>query len=232
MPESTSDSSLDVRDLILVPALITLGITLLRLAGELMHGPARLFNSEPGGPGSIVGIIWLAPIFGIYFALKLAAHGQGPTSPGLAVGFALLGVIVVLAFSLVGVRLNVQHNFWGRLLYGWTVFVVAALVTFPGWRTLFRTLVAYAYAARVPVAVVMFFAFWRDWGTHYDAVPSDLPDGLGLMTKYLWLGFIPQLTFWVATTVLAGMLFGSLAAGIAHLGRRKPQIHPAGEKTP
>jgi hypothetical protein len=82
------------------------------------------------------------------------------------------------------------------------------------------------------VAVVMFFAFWRDWGTHYDAVPSDLPDGLGLMTKYLWLGFIPQLTFWVATTVLAGMLFGSLAAGIAHLGRRKPQIHPAGEKTP
>ena len=218
-----STTSLDIKRLILVPALVTLAVTAARLAGELLHGPGRFFNSEPGGPFAIVGIIWLAPIFGIYFALKLAAHGQGPKSLGRAVGFALLGVAVVLAFSFVGARLHLQQHFRGRLLYGWTVFAVAALVTLPGWAALFRTLVAYAYAARVPVAVVMFFAFWRDWGTHYDAVPSDLPDGLGLLAKYLWLGFFPQLIFWVALTILAGMLFGSLAAGVSHFARRKRQ---------
>jgi hypothetical protein len=215
-----STTALDVKRLILVPALVTLAITAARLTGELMHGPRMFFNPDPGGPWAVVGIIWLAPIFGIYFALKLAAHGQGPKSLGRAVAFALLGVAVVFAFSFVGSLLHLQQNFRGRLLYLWMVVAVAALVTLPGWAALFRTLVAYAYAARVPVAVVMFFAFWRDWGTHYDAVPPDLPDGLGLLAKYVWLGFFPQLISWVGLTVLAGMLFGSLAAAIAHLARR------------
>jgi hypothetical protein len=224
MPESTSDSSLDIRGLILVPALITLGITLLRLAGEFLHGPRILFNSDPGGLWAIVGIIWLAPIFGVYFALKLAAHGQEPKSPGRAVGFTLLGVAEVIAFSLLGALFHLQQHFpWG-LLYLCMVVAVAALASLRGWAALFRTLVAYAYAARIPVALVMFFAFWRDWGTHYDAVPPDLPDNLSLLAKCWWLAFFSQLIFWVGLTVLAGMLFGSLAAGIAHLGRRKPQI--------
>jgi hypothetical protein len=232
MPDSTSDSSLDIPGLILVPALITLGITLLRLAGELAHGPRVLFNSDPGGLWAIVGIIWLAPIFGIHFALKLTALGQGPKSLGRALLFTWLGVAVVIAFSLLGALFHLQQHFPGGLLYLCTVVAVAALVTLPGWAALFRTLVAYAYAARVPVAVLMFFAFWRDWGTHYDAVPPDLPDGLSLLAKCWWLAFFSQLVFWVGLTVLAGMLFGSLAAGITHLARRKPQIHQAGEKTP
>ncbi len=57
--------------LILIPALITLGITLLRLAGELMDLPLWLANKNPGGMGALIGISWLPPIFGIYFALKL-----------------------------------------------------------------------------------------------------------------------------------------------------------------
>jgi hypothetical protein len=228
MPESTSDSSLDVPGLILVPALITLGITLLRLAGELMHGPRVLFNSDPGGLWSIVGIIWLAPIFGVYFALKLAAHGEGPKSLGRAVLFILLGVAVVITFSLLGAFFHLQQHFPGGLLYLCTVVAMAALATRPGWAALFRALVAYAYAARVPVAVVMLFAFWRDWGTHYDAVPADLPDNLSLLAKCWWLALFSQMIFWVGLTVLSGMLFGSLAAGIAHLVRRRPQI---GEKT-
>ena len=218
-----STTDLGIKRLILVPALATLAVTAARLAGELMHGPRMFFNSDPGGPWAIVGIVWLAPIFGIYFALKLAAHGQEPKSFRRAAGFALLGVAVVFALSFVGSRLHLQQNFWGWRLYVWTIVAVAALVTLPGWAALFRTLVAYAYAARVAVAVVIFFAFWRDWGTHYDAVPPDLPDGLSLLAKYLWLGFFPQLIFWVGLTVLAGMLFGSLAAGIAHLARGKPQ---------
>jgi hypothetical protein len=58
--------------LVLVPALITLGITLLRLGAEFMDFPDWLANKGPGGPGAIIGISWLPPIFGIYFALKLS----------------------------------------------------------------------------------------------------------------------------------------------------------------
>ena len=219
----SSTTALEIKRLILVPALVTLGVTAARLAGELAHGPRWFFNSDPGGLWAVVGIIWLAPIFGIHFALKLAAHGQAPKSLGRALGFTLLGLAVVFGFSFVGALFHLQQNFRGGLLYLSTVVTVAALVTLPGWAALFRTLVAYAYAARVPVAVVTFFAFWRDWGTHYDAVPPDLPDSLGLLAKYLWLGFFPQLIFWVGLTVLAGMLFGILAAGIAHVARHKVQ---------
>ena len=219
----SSTTGRDIQRLILVPALITLAVTAARLAGELAHGPRRFFNPEAGGSGAIVGIVWLAPLFGIYFALKLAAQGQGPKSFLRAIGFSLLGVALVYAFGFLGSLLHMQQNFRARLVYVWTVVAVSALVTLPGWKALFRTLVAYAYAARVPVAVVMFLAFWRDWGTHYDAVPPDLPEGLGLMGKYFWLGFFPQLTFWVGLTVLAGMVLGSITAGIVHLARRHRQ---------
>ena len=59
--------------LILVPALITLGITLLRLGGEFMDLPSWLASKKAGGPGALIGISWLPPIFGVYFAYKLAA---------------------------------------------------------------------------------------------------------------------------------------------------------------
>ena len=68
--------------LILVPALITLAVTLVRLAGELSRWSPSLFNREPGGPGALVGIVWLIPVFGIYFALRLARAGEKPTGVG------------------------------------------------------------------------------------------------------------------------------------------------------
>jgi hypothetical protein len=61
----------DYGKLILIPAVITLGITLLRLAAELMNLPSWLANKHPGGVGALIGISWLPPIFGIYFARKL-----------------------------------------------------------------------------------------------------------------------------------------------------------------
>jgi hypothetical protein len=59
--------------LILIPAVITLGITLLRLGGELLDLPFWLANKKAGGLGALLGISWLPPILGIYFAYKLAA---------------------------------------------------------------------------------------------------------------------------------------------------------------
>ena len=64
--------------LVLAPAAITLCVTLLRLAGELNHWSETFFTRSMGA--SLVGIAWLAPIAGIYFAHKLAKSGAGPRS--------------------------------------------------------------------------------------------------------------------------------------------------------
>ena len=166
--------------------------------------------------GSLIGITWLPPIFGIYFALKLAKVGSPPKSYLRAIRYAVLGVIVLVVSAFAPSTLGIRHGFYDRLLYGWAFFALAALITWRGWPELFQTLLAYGFAARIPVAIIMFFAMRGTWGTHYDAVPLDVPT-LGLVAKYLWLGFLPQLILWVAFTILAGMLFGTITVGIARL---------------
>jgi len=220
---TTSKLPLSITRLILIPGAITLAVTVLRLVGELRHWSTAWFNPEAGGPWSIVGITWLAPIFGIYFAVRLACSGEGPKSSWRAIVFAILGIGVGVAGIYLYIALRPPFSFEGRLVYFWALQVLAAMVTLPGWPALFRTLLAYGLAARIPVAVVMFFAFRGNWGTHYDALPPDFPTGMGLLAKYLWLGFVPQLTYWVGFTILMGMLFGALAAGLARLLRRPQQ---------
>ncbi len=92
-----SNPDVRVRQLILVPALIALAITLIRLVGELGGGSSALFNREAGGGGALVGIVWLVPIFGAYFAVKLVRGGHGPESAGRVVGFSLLGLLAAAA---------------------------------------------------------------------------------------------------------------------------------------
>ncbi|PYV36742.1 MAG: hypothetical protein DMG06_30045 [Acidobacteria bacterium] len=62
----------------------------------------RFFSREAGGAGAIIGIVWLVPIFGIYFATRLNQAGHGPTSRGRAIGFALAALVVefVLIFAM------------------------------------------------------------------------------------------------------------------------------------
>jgi hypothetical protein len=206
--------------LILIPSVITLAVTILRLVGELQRWPETWFNRGMGG--SLVGITWLAPLFGIYFAVRLARTSAGPKSFLRAVGLSLLGVLLLFCGLFLPRLLGLHQGFYGRLIYAWLLLAVAALVTWPGWPELFKTLLAYGYCARLPVAIIMFCAIRGGWGTHYDAVPPDLP-ALGLVAKYLWIGFFPQLILWVAYTVLAGMLFGTLAAALMRLLRKAPQ---------
>jgi hypothetical protein len=73
----TGSGKKSIVQLILVPSLITLGITILRLEGELHHWGSPWFNSSAGGGGAIIGISWLPIVFGPYFALKLAGSGEG-----------------------------------------------------------------------------------------------------------------------------------------------------------
>ena len=94
-----SSSGLDVKKLIMVPALIALVITIVRLVGELGAGPSALFNRDPGGGGALIGIVWLIPIFGVYFAVKLVRGGFGPESAGKVMGFAGLGLVAAVAIA-------------------------------------------------------------------------------------------------------------------------------------
>jgi hypothetical protein len=41
--------------LIFVPAIISLGVTLFRLVGELAHWSPKYFDTEVGGGGAVVG---------------------------------------------------------------------------------------------------------------------------------------------------------------------------------
>jgi hypothetical protein len=209
-----TDSGRSIGQLILVPALITLAVTILRFVGEIKHWSPNWFNHQMGL--SVVAIVWLAPFFGVYFALRLRSLAQQPVSAWRALGLAVLAALIVL--FLPGL-LPFRFVFPGRLLYGWSFLVLAAAVTLPGWPALFKTLLAYAYAARIPIAILMFFAMRHNLGTHYDAVPRDLPAGIGFWPKYLWLAFFAQLVYWVAITIVMGMLFGTFAAGVARIVR-------------
>jgi hypothetical protein len=219
MAYSSSHSRPTTAQLILIPSLITLAVTVLRLVGELLHRSPAFFNREAGGPGSIIGITWLAPIFGIYFALKLSNAGDGPARAGRAILHGLLGIVAVVLVSFLAYILQV--GYYGQLVAFCVAFAVAAAIQYPAWPKLFRTLLAYAYAARIPVVILMFLAMRGNWGTHYDAVQPESPAAMhSLWPEYFWLGFLPQMIAWIGFTIWSGSLFGSIATAIVH--RRKP----------
>jgi len=206
--------------LIFVPALITLAVTLLRLVGELQHWSTRLFNSEAGGGGAIVGIVWLVPVFGVYFALKLAAVGEAP--PGLlrAFGLTLAALVLIPLTGVVATLLGASQTSPVLLVAFAVISVAAILLAKRAWPALWRALLEYGLAARIPVALVMLVAIFGNWGTHYDVPPSaDFP-AMAPLAKWFWIGLIPQLTIWIWFTVVGGLLFGLLAIAVVHRGRR------------
>src|SRR5262249_11332148 len=141
MPEIPSSNRLRIARLVLIPSIITLVVTLLRAMGELQHWSPALFNSSPGGGGALVGITWLVPIFGIYFALKLSAAGEGLVRVGKASGLAVLGVALMAGGSLVVVA--PQINLPGKVVIGVLLIVAAAVLQFKSWPALSKVLLAY-----------------------------------------------------------------------------------------
>jgi len=205
--------SMSITSLITIPALITLGITILRLVGELEHWPKPWFNAAAGGGGAIVGISWLPIIFGPYFALKLAGAGEGPSSAGKALGFAVLGLVVLFLGGWVAEASFAHHP--ALAVVGLLVMLVSAFIPGIGWRSLGNTLLAYAFAARIPVLLVMLVAMLgnggQGWGTHYDVAPPGFP-AQSLGAKFLYLAVFPQMSLWIGWTVVAGSIIGGLVA--------------------
>jgi hypothetical protein len=221
MAESNSANRSSLTSLILVPSLITLLITILRVYGELHQWPKPWFSSQPGGGAAIIGISWLPLIFGPYFALKLSGAGAGPRSTGKSIGFGALGFVLIfgggfLAFS--------PHFSAIRFIGGLLLMVLAAAIQFNPWPELAKTLLAYAYAARIPVAIVMFFAMRGNWGTHYDVVPPNYTGPTSLVGKWFAIGAIPQLILWIAFTMTVGMLFGGVVTALVRRGRTTTEV--------
>jgi hypothetical protein len=207
-----NDARPSVLKLILVPALITLGVTLVRLAGELWGGPSALFNKAAGGAGALIGIVWLIPIFGFYFGRRLARSGSKPAGLGRVFGFMAAAILVFAAFVAGAFQFPAGSLPWvlGLVAGPW----LAVAVAHRGWPDLGTALIAYGLAARIPVAILMLFAILGNWGTHYDVPPPNFPE-MAPFARWVAIGLMPQLTLWIAATVILGLLGGALALAVA-----------------
>jgi hypothetical protein len=204
--------------LILVPVLITLAVTLARLAGELLGGSGSLFSREAGGKAALIGIVWLIPVFGIYFGLRLARAGMGPPSIGKALGFAVLAFALntALGFGTFAAVKSPVAQLGVFALTSW----IAILVARPGWPALWRILMAYSFAARVPVLIVMFLSIFGGWDTHYAKPRPDFPP-MGPWGLFFWTALLPQFSIWIYLTIVGGMIFAALASAV-----RRPRPAP------
>lgn len=207
-----------ITKLILIPSLITLAITVLRLVGELQNWSPSLFSKEPGGGGSLIGISWLPLLLGIYFAWKLFRAGEMPRSAGRVILFAIVGIAIMAVGGFVAFRQGATLDSPLQFIGGQLIIIAAIAAQFPAWRKLFKVLLAYAFAARIPVAILMFFAIKGNWGTHYDVVPPGFPE-MTWFNKYLLIGFLPQMIVWIAYTVVIGALTAGITAAIMQRGR-------------
>jgi hypothetical protein len=212
-PRASGPAGPSVLSLVLWPALLTLAVTLLRLIGELREWSPSYFSRLPGGGLAIVGITWLAPVVGAYLGWRLTRAGV--RSPGLAslIGWPAGALLLGLAIGY-GVERVVQPSWTDTLVLWALVAVVVAILSFVTWPALGRPLLVYAAAARLPVALVMWFAISRRWGTHYDAPPPGFP-GLLPIPRWLWTGLLPQTTIWIAFTLAVGMSCSALGVWLA-----------------
>jgi hypothetical protein len=204
-------------------ALVSLLVTLLRLAGELRGWSEAWFSRATSGlvpVGAVswlVGITWLALPFGAWLAWGLLRSGATPAG---STRRAVLVAIAAVGGLYAGTRLvsSLGLALPTFLFAIWTVGVLAAVGAWQAWPALGRVLLAYGLLSRAPVAVVMLLAMAGHWGTHYDYADTPRIRDLPFWTAYFGAAFIPQLVFWVAFTVVTGMRAGTVVAAL----RRAP----------
>ena len=96
-----------------------------------------------------------------------------------------------------------------------------------GMKALLGALTVYALASRAAVALLMIVASLLRLGSHYDLVAvkwvrvgdqafTFVP---GSLNQIFFLGALPQLTFWVAYTVVSGLVGAAVVSGYLWAGR-------------
>jgi hypothetical protein len=207
--DTVSGAHPTVSQLIWMPAAVTLAVSLLRLVGELEQWPKPWFNSGAGGAGALVSIAWLPFIFGPYFAFRVRFEIEGPRGMQKWVGCAVLGLAVFTA----GVWASFVPGMgpFARLSLPILAATVGAAIQYVVWPNLTRVLLAYGYAARIPVVIVAFLAMRGNWVTHYNASAAFLPP-MSFWPRFFVTVVFPQLVGWVGYTALFGSVAGAFAA--------------------
>jgi len=207
------EKPVSITSLMSVPAVITLVI--LGPVVALVDWPYVLF--------SMVGISWLPIIFGPYFAVKLARAGAGPESTGKGIGFALVAA-VVFVLAMLWFAATFAHPTFVTLV-PLVIVLVSAFIPRIGWKSLGNTLLAYAFAAGIPVLILIFIAMRAGWEAQYSRIGAQFAN-VGFVRQYLYEAFIPQMaimTMWIGWTVIVGAVCGWVAAifARARLGARR-----------
>ena len=205
-----------VLSLVLVPAILSLLVSIARLVGQLVEGPVWLFGEAKPGAPSAVGIVWLIFVFGAWFGFRLRSAGVAPTRllpafwgllAGIAAGVGLI-VLSVQFGALVMPAPDTAPRGLHWFMLGLGTMVVGAVLA---WPRLALTLLVYGYLARIPVIAITALCLSLEWdNTHYTQLPPvDIGDDFG--ERLLWSS-MPQLTLWPAATVAIGSICGFLGA--------------------
>ena len=214
------DKAPGIWSMILVPAIVTLVVTILRLVGELQGWNDQVFsNVAPGGeqkPG-FMGIAYLVPIFGFWFGFKLRGTTGQPAHLGKAALRCLIGAVVLIGGFLLGMEFGWitmpsadEPRQPTGLWYSLILMGVTTILLLSAWPRLAITLLLYGVLARIPVIIITYLAIANSWDTHHAKlrIGTVLPDGTD---RFTFLS-MPQLTFWIVFTMLFGSLFGCLGA--------------------
>lgn len=205
-----SQSTRGIGSAILVASAVTLGVTLLRLVGELQDWSPALFSREPGGGAALVGIGWLTVFVGFWFGRRLAQCGHRPASTLRAVLGPLLGVVAMMgAIGYVATQ-TPKDQLMDRMGLFMSFCPLFVLVAVFGWGRAALAGLCYGLLARLPVVAVQYVAIASGWGTHYEKMDPSLGE-LDAATRGHAL-MMAQLLFWAPLTSLVVTLFAGLGA--------------------
>jgi len=136
-----------------------------------------------------------------------------------AVVLAIASLLLKLGGTLVMERPGVAYL--TRVSLNFAITALTLCLQAVAWPELFKALLAYGYASRIPISVVEFLAMRGHWGTHYDALDPGFPQ-IGFWPTYTRVSLVPNIFFMEAYTVVVGGLFGIFT--VAVMRRLKPSF--------
>jgi hypothetical protein len=163
-----------------------------------------------------VGIVWLIPLVAVYFALALTPRGASAMPALRALGWAALAFFGISALTFAGFYL--VPNPLGQLAILTVTTWIGILLARRAAPGLWRVLLAYGFAARVPVLIVMAISIFGGLDTHYAKPGPDFPP-MGPLGLFLWTALLPQFSVWIWMTVAGGLLVAALTLLVT---RRQP----------